>query len=58
MTEAPDTEQVPLLEDGGVEAFLRREVLPYAADAWLCLLFIHPRVPNLIDLRSTSTMPA
>ena len=24
----------------------------------LCLLFIHPRVPNLIDLRSTSTMPA
>ena len=34
MTEAPDTEQVPLLEDGGVEAFLRREVLPYAADAW------------------------
>ena len=29
-----DTEQVPLLEDGGVEAFLHREVLPYAADAW------------------------
>ena len=29
-----DTERVPLLEDGGVEAFLRREVLPYAADAW------------------------
>lgn len=29
-----DTEQVPLLEDGGIEAFLRREVLPYAADAW------------------------
>ena len=29
-----DTEQVPLLEDGGVEAFLRREVLPYASDAW------------------------
>ena len=29
-----DTEQVPLLEDGGVEAFLRREVLPHAADAW------------------------
>ena len=24
----------------------------------LCLLFIHPRVPNLIDLRSTSTMLA
>src|SRR5206468_7020027 len=24
-----DTEQVPLLEDGGIEAFIRREVLPY-----------------------------
>ena len=32
--ELRDTEQVPLLEDGGVEAFLRREVLPYAPDAW------------------------
>ncbi|MCL4687194.1 MAG: type I restriction-modification system subunit M [Burkholderiales bacterium] len=29
-----DTEQVPLLEDGGIEAFLRREVLPHAKDAW------------------------
>jgi type I restriction enzyme M protein len=29
-----DTEQVPLLEEGGVEAFIRREVLPHAADAW------------------------
>ena len=29
-----DTEQVPLLEEGGVEAFLRREVLPYTPDAW------------------------
>ncbi|MBI4728006.1 MAG: SAM-dependent DNA methyltransferase [Acidobacteria bacterium] len=29
-----DTEQVPLLEEGGIEAFLRREVLPNAADAW------------------------
>ena len=29
-----DTEQVPLLEPGGVEEFLRREVLPHAADAW------------------------
>ena len=33
-SELRDTEQVPLLEEGGVEAFLRREVLPYAADAW------------------------
>ena len=29
-----DTEQVPLTEDGGIEAFLHREVLPYAPDAW------------------------
>ncbi len=29
-----DTEQVPLLENGGIDAFLRREVLPYAPDAW------------------------
>lgn len=29
-----DTEQVPLLEEAGVEAFIRREVLPYAPDAW------------------------
>ena len=30
-----DTEQVPLLEDGGTEAFIRREVLPYTPDAWI-----------------------
>ena len=29
-----DTEQIPLQEEGGVEAFLQREVLPYASDAW------------------------
>ena len=29
-----DTEQVPLLEEGGVDAFLAREVLPYTPDAW------------------------
>lgn len=33
-TDLRDTEQIPLLEEGGIEAFLRREVLPYAADAW------------------------
>lgn len=32
--ELRDTEQVPLLHDGGIEAFLRDEVLPYAPDAW------------------------
>ena len=29
-----DTEQIPLLEEGGIDAFLRREVLPYDPDAW------------------------
>ena len=29
-----DTEHIPLQEVGGIEAFLRREVLPYAPDAW------------------------
>jgi len=29
-----DTEQVPLLEAGGIETFLTREVIPHAADAW------------------------
>ena len=29
-----DTEQIPLQEVGGIEGFLRREVLPYAQDAW------------------------
>ena len=32
--ELRDTEQVPLREAGGIEGFLRREVLPYAPDAW------------------------
>ncbi|WP_448873230.1 type I restriction-modification system subunit M [Desulfobulbus propionicus] len=30
-----DSEQVPLLEEGGIEAFFRREVLPYTPDAWI-----------------------
>ena len=33
-TDLRNTEQIPLQEEGGIEAFLRREVLPYAADAW------------------------
>ena len=33
-TDLRDTEKVSLLEEGGVEAFLRCEVLPYAPDAW------------------------
>jgi type I restriction enzyme M protein len=34
-TDLRETEQVPLLEASGVEAFVRREVLPYAPDAWI-----------------------
>jgi type I restriction enzyme M protein len=34
-TDLRDTEQVPLLEEGGIEAFVRREVLPYVPDAWV-----------------------
>lgn len=34
-SELRDTEQVPFLEDGGIDAFIRREVLPHAPDAWI-----------------------
>jgi type I restriction enzyme M protein len=34
-SELRDSEQVPLLEEGGIEAFFRREVLPYVPDAWI-----------------------
>jgi type I restriction enzyme M protein len=34
-TRLRDTEQIPLLEEGGIEAFFRREVLPYVPDAWI-----------------------
>lgn len=34
-TDLRDTEQVPLLEEGGIDAFFRREVLPYVPDAWI-----------------------
>ncbi|MDD2230210.1 MAG: class I SAM-dependent DNA methyltransferase [Candidatus Cloacimonetes bacterium] len=30
-----DTEQVPLLHQGGIEGFFSYEVLPYAPDAWI-----------------------
>ncbi len=33
--ELRDTEQIPLLEPGGIEAFFAREVLPWAPDAWI-----------------------
>ena len=28
------TEQIPLLHEGGIDAFLQKEVLPYTPDAW------------------------
>lgn len=34
-TELRDTEQIPLLEQGGIEAFIQREVFPHAKDAWI-----------------------
>ncbi len=34
-SELRDTEQVPLLEPGGIEAFFRREFLPHVPDAWI-----------------------
>lgn len=33
--ELRDTEQVPLTEPGGIAAFVEREVIPHAADAWV-----------------------
>jgi len=34
-TDLRDSEQVPLKEVGGPEAFVTREVLPYASEAWI-----------------------
>jgi type I restriction enzyme M protein len=39
-SELRDSEQIPLIEPAGqwrdgIEAFIRREVLPYVADAWV-----------------------
>ena len=34
-TSLRDSEQIPLLEEGGIEAFFKREVLPYAPGAWI-----------------------
>lgn len=33
-TDLRDTEQIPMLEPGGIEAFLEREVLPHTPDSW------------------------
>jgi type I restriction enzyme M protein len=34
-TDLRDTEQIPLVEEGGIEGFIRREVLPHVPDAWI-----------------------
>ena len=34
-TDLRDTEQIPLLEPGGITGFIEREVLPYVPDAWV-----------------------
>lgn len=34
-TNLRDTEQVPLLHEGGIQAFFREEVLTFAPDAWI-----------------------
>lgn len=34
-TSLRDSEQVPLLYPGGIEAFMEKEVLPYCPDAWV-----------------------
>lgn len=34
-TDLRDTENVPLLAEGGIEAFIAREVQPYVPDAWI-----------------------
>jgi type I restriction enzyme M protein len=34
-TDLRDSEQIPLLEEGGITAFIEREVLPYTPDAWI-----------------------
>ena len=34
-TNLRDSEQIPLLEKGGIPEFMKREVLPYTPDAWV-----------------------
>ena len=34
-TELRDSEQVPLIEEGGIETFFKREILPIVSDAWV-----------------------
>jgi len=34
-SELRDTDKIPLLEEGGIEAFIKREVLPHVPEAWI-----------------------
>ena len=56
-----DTEQVPLLHEGGIEAFIRREVLPYAPDAWYDADSVKSRLRDQLYsplLQAPATAPA
>ena len=50
--------QLPILTLSLAGRALHLSVVAAGRYPQVCLLFIHPRVPNLIGLRSTSTMPA
>ena len=52
-TDLRDTEQVPLLEAGGIAAFFPRKCLPYAPDAWIDEA--RPRWATRFRSRGTST---
>ena len=55
-----DTEQIPLQEAGGIDAFLEREVLPHAADAWYVessALSFSPKAGIQSVIIATSTLP-
>ena len=49
-------DHVIVLDEQHLRRILRKYVDYY--HSCLCLLFIHPRAPNLINLRSAGTMPA
>jgi type I restriction enzyme M protein len=47
-TDLRDTEQVPLLEEGGIEAFLRREALPSLEEIRVDLLAVEKEAEGLL----------
>ena len=44
--------------DNNLSDYMDENVIAQAFHHNVCLLFIHPRAPNLIGLRSAGTMPA